>query len=273
MIKLAVSLLLLSCLGCSSTSEKSYKKTDVESRADEYSLLGDKFRNEKKYQDALTYYQTSADLYLLKGSKEKYLLDQLKQCLVLLKMEMREEFNLLLSKVKTFNQLENLAMDKQISYMEARALYEKGNKAEANVIIQNLIKSYRDDEFEQMAYYQFFFASQNLSLLTEIEFRQLELSFEEIKKLYDSRKLQNIELMPFSAVTISQLYLGKGMMSVAFNHISLTDKIYLDLELTSKRDQVLQLYVDYYEKSSDSARATYYKDLLVKFHELMSKYN
>ena len=77
MIKWTIAILIL--ISCSSTPKKEYTQTSIEGRADEYSNIADSYRQKKMYKDALDYYESAAELYLLKGSKDKYAIIKIKQ--------------------------------------------------------------------------------------------------------------------------------------------------------------------------------------------------
>jgi hypothetical protein len=275
MIKLTfICFFLVFYISCSSTGEKDYKKNDVEGRADDHSAMGDRFRNERKYQDAFNYYQTASDLYLLKGSNDKYILTKLKQCLLLLKENKESEFNILIDKLKIFNEIENLGLNRQIKYMEARYLYQKGDVSKGNKIIEQLIGEYNSsEEFEQKTYYQFYFVSKNINKISIKKIQRLDDSLDDLNDLYDGGKLQNIEVLTFSMRTLSQLYLANSMYEKAKKMIEKTDKLYLDLELTSKRDQILKLYINLYKGLKDTNKIEYYNGLLKRFLLLMKKYS
>ncbi len=276
MIKLsfALTILLLTLtLSCSSTSEQAYSKNEVENRADEYSAMGDSLRNDRKYVEAANYYQMAADMYQMKGSKEKFVLTKLKQALLLLKEDKFEEFTTLMKTVELFNEVEKLKLDKQIAYLNARFYYQTKDNQKANAIILDLIKKYDSaDEFEQKVYYQFYYAGQNLDLVTEQLLVELESSLEEINRLYKNGKLTNTEVLTFTNYTMSKIYLTQKKFSNAKIQIEYTETIYELLELTSKRDQIIKLYIDLYSALNNNDKKNYYLNLEKQFAGLMEKY-
>ena len=274
MIKLIIISLLISTLYyCSSTSEKDYSKTEVEGRADEYSAMGDTFRNNKKYDEAFNYYQIASDMYLLKGSKEKYVLSKLKQCILLLKNDKFDEFKDIIGKIKIFNQVEKLSMNNQIDYLEARYNYQEGKLAEGNIIISRLIKNYeKENLIEQVIYYRFFYAAKNMKSTVQNKIDLYLYGLKNINELYMKGKLENIEVLTFANLTMGDIYLGKKKFKEAEAQIIETEKIYNNLELTSKRDQILRQYIKLYQGLDNKGKTQYYSERLEQFKMLMIKY-
>ncbi len=264
----------LNLLSCSSTSQKKYEQNEMEGRADEYSALGDKFRNEKKYIEAEKYYQTAADLYILKGIKKKYLLTRLKKALLLIKRNEIKSFNKNLLSLKSFNQIENLGLDRPIKYLEARYLYHRGNISKANELIKELVSLYDNEkEIEQKIYYHFFLASKNLQTTDNKKRRKLKNRLSELEELYNAGELYNIEVLAFARLTMSKLYLEHDHFEQAKKQIVKTDNLYRNLELTSKRDQILQLYIELYKKQNNLEKLKHYQTLLINFKKLNKIYN
>src|SRR3989339_419312 len=258
---------------CSSTNEQTYSKTEVEGRADEYSAMGDALRNDRKYAEAYNYYQIATDMYLMKGSKEKFVLTRLKQAILLLKEERFAEFLSVMKSLEIFNRVEKLALDKQIDYINARYFYQNKETSKGNAIILELIKKYDEaGEFEQRGYYQFYFASQNIAAIKRETLPTMQESLAEINKLYENGKLTNTEALTFANYTMCTIYLQLKDFEKAKKQIEYTESIYELLELTSKRDQILNLYIELYSALNNNEKRNYYLDLKKEFDELVEKY-
>ncbi len=264
--------LIMFLSSCSSNSKRSYIKDDMEGRADQLSITADRYRQQEKLKDAYQYYLTASEIYLLKGCNSRFLLIKLKMSMLLLKEKKVDQFIKLIDQLTLFNKYEMLGLEQPINYVKSRYLYYKGDRDAANVIMQELI-SYYNESPEQKSYYLFFYASNNLDQLTNSELRELEKTWHVIMNRYRGGSLLNEELLPFASIVMSRAYLKYNDSNRALEQIGIADKIHIEMELSSKRDTILELYRDYYLLVNNTDKSTYYTNMLLQLRKLKKKYN
>ena len=97
--------------------------------------------------------------------------------------------------------------------------------------------------------------------------------FNKINELYNDGKLFNIEVLTFSSLVISKIYLNCEDYQSAKKYIEKAEKLYVNLELTSKRGEILKLHIKLHNKQGHKKQEDHYQELLKQFNLVKSRYN
>lgn len=247
-----ISLLLIA--GCSSTPEKSYQVTNYKQASINFSKLADRKRQQEEYEDAIELYLTAENYALKSNDQQKIGINKLKRALIYIILDDNQNAEKLIEEVAQANQIEQLDLDQAITFINAKLLLNRGDKAQALILISRL-ETYYQSDVERRAYYRLMRWSYDYQ---QLDSASVQVIIDLLTARFEAKILNNIEILSFAyfeharwAVDNASLEQGQIIIEQSINHFSL-------LELTPKIAKSLKFAADFYKRHGLSAKSDYY---------------
>ena len=254
---------LLVIAGCSSTPDKSYRVTNFKQASIDFTKLADRKRQQEEYEDAIELYLTAEEYALKSNDQQKIGINKLKRALIYIILDNNQTAETLVREVEQANLIEQLELTQAITFINAKLLLIRGDKAQAFVLISNLETFYQSDA-ERRAYYRLMRWSYDYQ---QLDLASVRVIIEMLADRFDAKILNNIEILSFAyfeharwAVVYANLEQGQTIIEQSINHFSL-------LELTPKIAKSLKFAADFYERHGLAAKSDYY---LAAYQRLIS---
>ena len=265
MWKLLISLLAIFFMSCSNTPGRKYKVETMEVQADEYMSTGNRFRLNRDYKEALSYYNLASNLYFLKWGKRKFVLTELNKILIYIKTGRKKKAEITLENTFIMNKVENLGLDTDIKGIQVRLHLLNKEGAKAKKVLDDIINSLGGNK-KRLAYYVALKAEKIGGYqIRDNALTGLISSFNDLYEDYIDGDEVNTEGLVYINHVLANIFLRRREFSTAKAYLEKYETLLNDLELTGQVGKLFESYHKLYSASGDQQMTEYYSGLINQY--------
>jgi tetratricopeptide (TPR) repeat protein len=248
-------------VACSSPAQKSFLNTELEKRADQYLLLGDRFRLQGRSPEAIQYYRSAQLIYFKKWQPEKYLLAGMKEAALLILMGELPKAKAIMDKMQQVrNFTQNSQADADIALTQAMFLQAENNTDAAIALLDDWgqRESVPLEKRQYMRFYRLWKSGKLPPSMSEDDF---ESELRSIVQKYYGGELQNPEIAYFASLAAAEYYERKEQLDKSWDTVMQTIEIHRHSEVVSQWPRIFLLCSRVAEKLGKTEQASFYKKL------------